>query len=117
MFFIILACSNTQQNSSKDTNEDATEILKPLTPPDSEDGFQFSFTTTVEPYTEIWKCGVYPAPYEELSPVNWIEYQVTEGLHHIVGRHKLPNMKDMPYHIKHLSHIAVLNKLLHILHN
>ena len=32
---------------------------------------------------KIWKCAVYPAPYEGLSPVNWIEYQVTEGLHHM----------------------------------
>jgi len=87
MLFIILGCGDTQQNSSKDinndANEEAAEILEPLTPPDSEEGFQFSFSTTVEPYTEIWKCAVYPAPYEGLSPVNWIEYQVTEGLHHM----------------------------------
>lgn len=53
-----------------------------LVPPDPDDGFQFAFSTTVEPYSEAWVCGVYPAPYEALSPVNWVEYEVTPGLHH-----------------------------------
>ena len=37
----------------------------------------------MEPYTEAWLCSVYPAPYDQVSPVNWIEYQVTPGLHHM----------------------------------
>ena len=85
MIILFLACNSDEKN--KDTTENIsdniTEELEPLTPPDPEDGFQFSFTTSVEPYTEIWKCAVYPAPYEQMAPVNWIEYQVTPGLHHM----------------------------------
>ena len=80
-FIAILAC--TGDSEKVDSAPPAESVVEPLTPPDPADGFQFSFKTTVEPYTEIWKCSVYPAPYDELSPVNWLEYRVTPGLHHM----------------------------------
>ena len=39
--------------------------------------------STAPPYTEVWKCSVYPIPIEEHAPVSWIEYQQTEGTHHM----------------------------------
>ena len=75
---LLTACASGETDSSSPETEPET-----LAPPDSSDGFQFSFSTTVEPYTEAWVCSVYPAPYTELSPVNWIEYQVTPGMHHM----------------------------------
>ena len=83
MFLFFLGCGTNEQQNNQKTTSITDEELPPLKAPDAEEGFQFSFTTTVDPYTEIWKCAVYPAPYDELSPVNWIEYQVTPGLHHM----------------------------------
>lgn len=75
---ILASCGGDKQDSSAADPEDL-----PLQPPDPADGFQFSFSTTVDAYSEAWVCSVYPAPYEELSPVQWIEYDVTPGLHHM----------------------------------
>ena len=83
MLFFFIACNNDDKNIDTQTKSSTTDELPALEKPPTEDGFQFSFTTKVDPYTEIWKCAVYPAPYDELSAVNWIEYQVTEGLHHM----------------------------------
>ena len=73
---LTLGCTDQSKDSAVPTDGPT------LAPPAPEDGFQFAYSTIVEPYSEAWVCGVYPAPYSEISPVNWVEYEVTPGLHH-----------------------------------
>ena len=61
MLFLLTSCGGDDKDSAAAEPEDL-----PLQPPDPADGFQFSFSTTVDAYSEAWVCTVYPAPYEEL---------------------------------------------------
>ena len=79
--WIVVGSLGCVQQGTDSANTEARDSILPV--PDPQDGFQFAFSTVVEPYTEAWLCSVYPAPYEGLSPINWVEYQVTPGLHHM----------------------------------
>ncbi len=62
---------------------DSAESLSLLEPPPAGEGFQLSMDYTVDPYTEAWKCLVYPLDTETLSNVNRVEYQQNYGMHHM----------------------------------
>ncbi len=82
VFLVILLSVFSCGSEPEDSSSEAFDSVI-LAPPDESEGFQFAFSTIVPAYTEGWICAVYPAPYDELSPVNWIEYKVTPGMHHM----------------------------------
>ncbi|MBJ81155.1 MAG: hypothetical protein CMH60_07560 [Myxococcales bacterium] len=57
--------------------------IVPLEPPPEGEGFQLVIEGEAPPYSEVWLCSVYPIPIEELSPVNRVEYQQNDGMHHM----------------------------------
>ena len=61
--------------------QESNEVV-PLEPPPEGEGFQLAIEGEAPPYSEVWLCSVYPIPIEELSPVNKVEYQQTDGMHH-----------------------------------
>lgn len=79
VFALILGCGNPE----KVTDSSSSDDFVPLSPPAEGEGFQLSMEFTVPAYTESWMCSVYPLPTEEISAVNWVEYQQTPGTHHM----------------------------------
>ncbi len=55
----------------------------PLEPPPENEGFQLEMLTTAPAGTEVWKCLVEEMPNTEVAAVNWVEYQMTPGMHHM----------------------------------
>jgi len=51
-------------------------------PPDGE-GFQLSLTGSAPAYSEIWICEVYKIPIEEMTAVQWVEFNQNGGTHHM----------------------------------
>ena len=95
VFGLMAACaegSDSPSASSADTTvptpdagdtSAAPRTVTPLEPPAKGEGFQLKMTYTVPAYTEAWICTVYPLPVDTISPVNWVEYEQNDGLHHM----------------------------------
>lgn len=54
-----------------------------LLPPPEGEGFQMAMSAQVEPGEEAWTCAVYTSPNGEVANVNRVEFQQTQGMHHL----------------------------------
>ena len=69
----------------KDDDTNASETAAgstALAPPPEGEGFQIGTSFEVPPYTEVWKCEVYPLPTDEAAAISWVEYEQTANMHH-----------------------------------
>jgi hypothetical protein len=76
---VLSGCGTKAADSASADDVDGPTLEAP--PEDA--GFQLNMSHEVPPYSEVWVCEVYPLPTEDSASVNWIEYQQTEGMHHM----------------------------------
>jgi len=80
---LVAACSGKGGNSKSLGDSAEPEARVPLTPPPAGEGFQLVMTGEVGPFEEAWLCDVYPIPIEEMTAVQWVEFNQNEGMHHM----------------------------------
>ena len=80
LFLVLAACKADKVDSAADAGAVDGPTLE--APPEGE-GFQLNSSFEVPPYTEAWVCEVYSLPNDDSAPVNWVEFQQTEGMHHM----------------------------------
>jgi len=79
---LLLSCAPP----SKDTKpaDTGTEDGRPeLEAPPEGEGFQLAITGTAPAYTEVWFCEIYKIPIEEMTAVQWVEFNQNAGTHHM----------------------------------
>ena len=79
MALMLVSCG---EKDGTDTSESTSEGRPVLPAPEAGDGFQMALYGTAPAFEEVWLCEVYPLPVDEITAVQWIEYNQNEGTHH-----------------------------------
>ncbi len=79
---LVFACADSAEDKPGGTDTETTE-RPTLEAPAEGEGFQLSITGTAPAYTEVWFCEVYKIPVDEMTAVQWVEFNQNAGTHHM----------------------------------
>jgi hypothetical protein len=77
----LIACAPPAEDKKPDDGP-AEEARPVLEPPPAGEGFQIAISGTAEAYSEAWICEISQIPIEEMTAIQWVEFNQNAGTHH-----------------------------------
>ena len=95
VFLLSCAAPSDDEKPTDTSKDEGRPVLEP--PPEGE-GFQLSISGTAEAYSEAWICEIYKIPIEEMTAIQWVEFNQNAGTHHTtLSALGLDGGTDIPY--------------------